>query len=91
MTNIFRGLVPVAQVLFGKGLGQAISIYGLVAAELGIPTVGVTGALEDMQAMKPETAEQIAQGLLLAVRQARGEALPTPLDAFLAKRAANDA
>lgn len=85
MPNILRGLVPAATVLLGKGPGQCVSIYGLPKAELGVPTVAVSGALEDMQFMMPETAEKIAEGLMLAVRQARGEVLPTPLDDLLAR------
>lgn len=80
--------VPVARVSFGRQPWQSLSIYGLPASEMGIPTVEVRGEYESLNLMKPETAERIAAGLMLAARVARGEVLPTPLDAFLEKRKA---
>ena len=88
MGRSFRNRVPAARVVFGRGLGQSIGIYGTTAAEIGIATVEVAGDLEGMGAMLPETAEKIAAGLMLAARVARGEVLPTPLDDFLSKRKA---
>jgi len=77
--------VPAARVLFGKGPGQALSIHGFPASEMGIPTVECSGDLDGLRFMTPETAEQLADGLRLAARIARGEVLPTPLDQFLEK------
>lgn len=78
--------VPIARVPFGRNPWQALMIYGWPASEMGMPSVEVRGDYESMNLMKPEIAEQLAEGLKLAARVARGEVLPTALDQFLAKR-----
>jgi hypothetical protein len=80
--------VPVAQIVLGKFPGQVVAIHGFTAAEMIVPLVELTGALEDLQRLTIEQAETLANGLLLAARIARGEVLSTPLDEFLAKRKA---
>jgi len=88
MTRSFRNRVPVARVVLGQSLGMAVAIYAETAADIGVPLVEVVGALEHLQHLTPEQAEQFAEGLKLAARVARGEVLPTPLDEFLSKRRA---
>lgn len=78
--------VPVARVVLREGDGEWVSIYGFTAAELRVPLVEMTGALEDLRHLTIEQAEQLAAGLMLAARVARGELLPTALDHFLARR-----
>ena len=80
--------VPVARVSLGKQPWQAVALHGFTAAEMIVPLVEITGALEDLQRLTIEQAEELANGLLLAARVARGEVIPKPLDAFLAKRKA---
>jgi hypothetical protein len=76
--------VPVAVIRTGRD--HSVLVYG-DAASYGIPTVELTGDLERLRHMRPEDADQFADGLKLAARAARGEALPTPLDDFLKRRA----
>lgn len=81
--------IPVRHIATGPGgLSRSVGIYGHTADKLGIPVVEIGGDLEGLQLIRPETAEQLAQALLLAARAARGEVLPTVLDEFLAKRQA---
>lgn len=80
--------VPVARVQISKRSDMAVSIHGFTAAEMGVPLVEMQGALEYLEHLTIEQAEKLAEGLLLAARVARGEALPTALDAFMAKRGA---
>jgi hypothetical protein len=80
--------VPVARLVIGKGAGQAVSIHGFTAAEISVPLVELTGDLEGLQHLTVGQAEQLAAGLMLAARVARGEVVPTPFDAFLGKRRA---
>jgi len=80
-----RGLdVPIAVIRTGRD--HSVSVYG-DATSYGIPTVELTGDLERLRCMRPEDADQLADGLRLAARAARGEVLPTPLDEFLKRRA----
>jgi hypothetical protein len=78
--------VPVVRISLGKQPWQAVSVYAFTAAEMGVPLVEIKGAVDYLEHLKPEQAEKFAEGLLLAARVARGEELPTPLDAFLASR-----
>lgn len=82
--------VPVASIVLREAMGLklAVRIHGFTAAEMGVPLVEIAGPLEDMQRLTIEQAEKIAAGLLLAARVARGEKLPTALDAFLQRREA---
>jgi hypothetical protein len=80
--------LPVARVQTGKSLLRSVAVYGHAkGGELGIATIELSGDLEGLQCMLPETAEQLADALRLAARQARGEQIPTALDDFLARRA----
>ena len=54
------------------GSSNAVTIFGHLAARLGIPTVEVNG-FENNQFLKPEQAEEIATALLHAAKIARGE------------------
>lgn len=83
MTKTFRGRVPIARVQLGEPSHMAVSIYADTKESLGVPLVELAGAIEYLQHMTPEQAKQLADGLVLAVRAARGEVLPTPLDEFL--------
>lgn len=80
--------VPVCSVTLGPGAGQRVNVYGFTAAEMRVPLVELAGALEHLQHLTVEQAEQFADGLKLAARVARGEVLPTPLDELLARRRA---
>lgn len=75
--------VLVARVVLGPGAGMAVSVHGFTAAELGVPLVEISGAMESLHYLTIEQAEQLAEGLHLACRVARGERLPTALDQFL--------
>ncbi len=78
--------VPVAQVSFGRSSRDKLSLYGWPSAEMGVPTVELSMAIEGCgRFMSPETAEQLADALKLAARAARGEVSPTALDGFLAR------
>ena len=78
---------PAARIALGKNAWDAVNVYGHPeGGELGIAIVEITGDIEGLQHLLPDTAEQLAQGLLLAVRLARGEAVATALDELLAKR-----
>lgn len=82
--------MPAARVSLGEHDDQAITFYGHArGGSLGIPTVELAGGcLEYARFMTPDTADRFADGLKLAARAARGEALPTALDEFLGKRQA---
>lgn len=78
--------VPLARVVLGPAAGMAVSIYGFTAAEMRVPLVEMTGALEDLNHLTVEQAEQLAAGLQLACRVARGEVVvPSHLDQFLVR------
>lgn len=79
--------VPIAVVPLGAHPAMAVEIHGWPeGAEMGIATVRLLGAVEDLRYMTPETAEKLATGILLAVRAARGESVPTLLDSLLEKK-----
>jgi hypothetical protein len=52
----------------------------------GIATVELTGSIEDLTHMLPDSADRLADALRLAARMARGEQIPTALDGLLARR-----
>lgn len=82
--------MPAARVSLGPHADQGITFYGHAeGGSMGIATVELAGCcLESARFMTPETADRFADALKLAVRAARGEKLPTPLDTFLEKRKA---
>jgi hypothetical protein len=78
-----RGLdVPAA--VMSTGRNHNVQIYGDATA-YGIPTVELTGDLEQLRCMLPEDADKLADGLRLAARMARGERIVTALDEFLGR------
>ena len=78
--------VPAARVVLGQSPGCAVSIFGFANTEYRVPLVELSGTIENMQHLTIQQAEDIAAGLLKAVRLARGETIPTALDAFLQTR-----
>ena len=66
----------VTRIAIGDHPGQAVSIFAWTALEIGIPTVEIAGDIDGLCYMKPETAEDIARGLLRAAQLARGEQAP---------------
>jgi hypothetical protein len=81
-----RDDVPIARVELGSGAGMAVSIYAFTTEDMGIPLVEVVDHRDCLQHLKPETAEKLAEGLLLAARVARGEPRPDALATFLDAR-----
>lgn len=79
--------MPTARVSLGPHQDQAITFYGHAkGGSLGIATVELAGcSLESAHFMTPETADKFADALKLAVRAARGDAIPTALDELIAK------
>ncbi|UGY23222.1 hypothetical protein HU675_0035485 [Bradyrhizobium septentrionale] len=65
--------------------GQGVSVHGETAIEIGTPLVELRGALEYLQHLTPDQADEFAAGLQLAARKARGEPVPSPLDQLLAR------
>lgn len=81
--------IAVASLVLGKGPGMVVYIHGHPAAVLGVPLVEIAGpGREHLQHLTIKQAEELAAGLLLAARVARGEVLPTMLDRLLGKRKA---
>lgn len=76
--------VPAAVIRTGRH--SNVSIYG-DQATYGSQTVELIGDLEQLRCLRPEDAEKLADGLKLAARMARGEAIPTALDQFLQRGA----
>lgn len=80
--------MPVARVNLARDASQiAVTIYGEPAETIGTPLVELAGALEFLRHLTPAQAEELAGGLTLAARQARGEPMPpTALDGLLESR-----
>lgn len=76
---------PVACIRLGRSANMRLEIRGETAEAIGVPLVELTGH-EYLRHLTPDQADEIAIGLAMAARMARGEKLPTALDEFLVKR-----
>jgi hypothetical protein len=84
-----REYVPVFRLKIGRGEGLFVDVHGFTAAEMSVPLVEIAGARDYLQHLTVDQAEQLADGLKLAARVARGEAVaPSPLNEFLERRKA---
>ncbi|EJN14725.1 hypothetical protein PMI42_01698 [Bradyrhizobium sp. YR681] len=77
--------VPVLRLPVGSSSHQIVNVYGFTAEEIGMPLVEIAG-LGCQLNLTIEKAEKLAEGVMVAVRRARGEAAPTPLDEFMKRR-----
>jgi hypothetical protein len=82
--------VPVLRLKLGNGAGQVVDVHGFPACVYGIPLVQISGGLEYLEHLTIEQAEQLANGLMIAARMARGiQPPPSALEEFLSKRASS--